>query len=194
MSGRMQETNDPRYDGIYQRGGAAEVATQMASTAPLAPALARPAERPAEPSVIREVGPEAADQPAVDACELPGMWRGSCASLAGSVEHAVPLLLGASRRVVHSHTEIAVHGGAAGADDFSDVGRREPLGLQVSGAFDHGVGCGDFPPAGLPSVFGGRGHAYPGSLDEVVALELGEGGNDGEHGSARRPGCTGYLP
>ncbi|OUM40990.1 hypothetical protein [Arthrobacter sedimenti] len=62
VSDRMQNTYDPRYDGIYQRG-AAEAASRAVPPAPHAPALPRPAEDAAAPSVIREVGSEAPGQP-----------------------------------------------------------------------------------------------------------------------------------
>ncbi|MFJ6003239.1 hypothetical protein [Arthrobacter sp. NPDC092385] len=71
MSDRMQETNDPRYDGIYQRGGAAGMADRVTSPAPLAPTLLHAAERPADPSLIREVGPEAAGTPIADSRRNP---------------------------------------------------------------------------------------------------------------------------
>ncbi|GAA1347209.1 hypothetical protein JOE65_000220 [Arthrobacter roseus] len=44
----------------------------------------------------------------------------------------------------------------------------------------------DAPP-GLTTVFGGNGHAGSGPLYQLVALELGERGHDGEHGAAHRP-------
>ncbi|MHA7181702.1 hypothetical protein ACX80J_16470 [Arthrobacter sp. MDB2-24] len=62
-SDRMQNTHDPRYDGIYQRGNPAEAASKAVSPAPHAPALPRPTEDTAAPSVIREVGSEAPGQP-----------------------------------------------------------------------------------------------------------------------------------
>ncbi|WP_394249663.1 hypothetical protein [Arthrobacter pityocampae] len=59
MTSGPQPTHDPRYDGIYQRGGGTDAAARTALPAPAAP------ERPplAEPSgpgttVIREVAPE----------------------------------------------------------------------------------------------------------------------------------------
>jgi hypothetical protein len=58
-SDRLQSTYDPRYDGIYQRGGATEQASRMASPAPLAPALPQEPEPGPEPSAIREVVPAA---------------------------------------------------------------------------------------------------------------------------------------
>lgn len=65
-SDRVQSTYDPRYDGIYQRGGAAETSQaspasrtshRVAPPAPQAPALPA-AETAADPSAIREVVPE----------------------------------------------------------------------------------------------------------------------------------------
>ena len=60
-SDRMQDTYDPRYDGIYQRAGAE--AASRAAPAPDAPPLPRPVDDAAAASVIREVGPEALGQP-----------------------------------------------------------------------------------------------------------------------------------
>ncbi|WP_104180208.1 hypothetical protein [Arthrobacter sp. B0490] len=57
-SERMQSTYDPRYEGIYQRGGATEAVSRMESPAPPAPALPHEPERPVEPSAIREVAPQ----------------------------------------------------------------------------------------------------------------------------------------
>lgn len=51
----MQSTYDPRYEGIYQRGGATESASRMASPAPLAPALPDEPAPAVETSAIREV-------------------------------------------------------------------------------------------------------------------------------------------
>jgi hypothetical protein len=63
VSDRMQNTQDPRYDGIYQRGNPTEAASSAVSPAPRAPALPWPTEDTAAPSVIREVGSEAPGQP-----------------------------------------------------------------------------------------------------------------------------------
>jgi hypothetical protein len=51
----MQSTYDPRYEGIYQRGGATESVSRMASPAPLAPALPDEPAPAVETSAIREV-------------------------------------------------------------------------------------------------------------------------------------------
>ena len=65
-SDRLQSTYDPRYDGIYQRGGGAETSPaspvspashRVVPPAPQAPALPVP-EAAADPSAIREVVPE----------------------------------------------------------------------------------------------------------------------------------------
>jgi hypothetical protein len=86
--------------------------------------------------------------------------------------------------------QVAVHGGAADSDYFSDVRWCEPLGLQILGSPDLGVLSGDFLPAGLPPVFGSRSHAGPGPLGQLIALELRKSGHDSEHGPAHRPGGT----
>ncbi|MHA7209764.1 hypothetical protein [Arthrobacter sp. MDT1-65] len=58
-SERMQSTYDPRYEGIYQRGGATEAVPRMESPAPPAPALPPEPEPSVESSAIREVAPGA---------------------------------------------------------------------------------------------------------------------------------------
>ncbi|MHA7280424.1 hypothetical protein ACX80H_11785 [Arthrobacter sp. MDT2-2] len=62
-SDRMQNTHDPRYDGIYQRGAAPDAASRAVFPAPHPPALPWPAEDAATPAVIREMGSEAPGQP-----------------------------------------------------------------------------------------------------------------------------------
>lgn len=58
-SERPPSVHDPRYEGLYQRGGAADPAARTGSPAPGAPALPPVAGPPGpESSVIHEVAPE----------------------------------------------------------------------------------------------------------------------------------------
>ncbi len=64
----MQSTYDPRYEGIYQRGGAAEsvpdmAPSRMASPAPLAPALPDEPAPAVGTSAIREVAAPTQEAP-----------------------------------------------------------------------------------------------------------------------------------
>lgn len=55
---RLQSTYDPRYEGIYQRGGATDAVPRMISEAPPAPALpVAPPDEAAAPGIV-EVGPD----------------------------------------------------------------------------------------------------------------------------------------
>lgn len=63
MSDRVQETYDPRYDNIYQRGGTGDAGARLPSPAARPPALPREPERTVEPGIIREVGPEPTVEP-----------------------------------------------------------------------------------------------------------------------------------
>ncbi|KQO01737.1 hypothetical protein ASF21_09070 [Arthrobacter sp. Leaf234] len=57
---RLQGTYDPRYEGIYQRGGATDAVPRMTSEAPPAPALpVAPPDEAAIPGIV-EVGPDTA--------------------------------------------------------------------------------------------------------------------------------------
>lgn len=92
--------------------------------------------------------------------------------------------------VVGADAQVAVHGAAAGSNDSSDVGRHEPLGLEVPGAPDLCMVIGDFPPPGLPAAFHSHSQAGPGPFGQLVTLELRESGHDSEHGPTHRPGGT----
>ncbi|TKV28452.1 hypothetical protein FDK12_07235 [Arthrobacter sp. NamB2] len=74
MSGdRVQDTYDPRFDGIYQRGGS----TAAASPAPPPPPLPYAPETPpipSAPAVIREVGDGAVPPPQAGARNPYDVW------------------------------------------------------------------------------------------------------------------------
>lgn len=63
MTSGPQSTHDPRYDGIYQRGGGTDAAARTALPAPAAPELP-PLAEPSGPgsTVIHEVAPEPGGQ------------------------------------------------------------------------------------------------------------------------------------
>ena len=78
--------------------------------------------------------------------------------------------------------EVAVDGGAACSDDLAYVCWLQALLFEFMGLFDVGVGGGDFLSSCLAAVVGGDGHAGFGAFGELVAFELGESGDDGDHG------------
>ena len=81
----------------------------------------------------------------------------------------------------HGEIGLAINGGAACSDDFADISWFQALFLEYVGLFDVGVGGGDFPSSCFAAVGGGDGHAGFGTFGELVAVELDEGGDDGDH-------------
>lgn len=85
------------------------------------------------------------------------------------------------------HGEVSVDGGAACSDEFAYVGWVQALFFEYVGLLDAGVGGSDFPSSCFAAAEGSDGHTSLGAFGELVAFELCEGGDDGDHGLGHGP-------